>query len=96
MYKCLTCDKKSLTPEIACDTPTNCRVMECSTICFASPQGKGLLVGTAQTEVINEKGEKEIKEQNAYLHCMCIDRPEFTTVEFAATCLSCLKTLEKE
>jgi len=45
---------------------------------------------------MNDKGAKEIKTVPVFLHCMCLSRPEFTTVQYAATCLSCLKTLEKE
>jgi hypothetical protein len=96
MHKCLTCNKLKETPDIECDTPTKCKVLECATTCYASPEGRGLLVGTSQTEVLNQKGEKEIKSEQVFLHCMCLSRPEFTTVQCAVTCLSCLKTLEKE
>lgn len=96
MYKCITCNKLNITPEITCDSPTKCNVMECATTCYASPEGKGIRVGTSQVEVMNAQGEKEIKTEPVFLHCMCLSRPEFTTVQFAVTCLSCLKTLEKE
>lgn len=79
-----------------CDTPTKCNILECATICYASPKGNGICVGAAQTEVINEDKKKEIKTQAVNLHCICTENPTFTTVLCAVTCLSCLKTLEKE
>lgn len=97
MYKCLKCNKLSRDPDIDCETPTDCNVLECVAICYASISGIGMAVGASQIKVTNEDKTTKVVTESIRLHCMCtIPNTPHTTALHAVTCLNCLASLKKD
>jgi hypothetical protein len=94
-FKCLTCNKLGATDAVGCEQAdkTKCNVRQVQTIHLAHAKGTGRKVARGQRQVSGPK-DRDTKIIMEDLHLCCgsvADRPAYTPVGHAATCLNCLE-----